>query len=242
MHGLIITMQTQTHLRPSQPMDCLATVLSSIALTPTIHAIRLRLNAPEFQFLPGQSIWPRFQREGKAFTKIYSMSSSPTCSPEVELCVSRVGWSSAHMQDLRPGDTIPVRGPYGMMTLETLPVAPRLYIAEGSGIGPLKSHIDWLYDCRCDQPIYLVQANPETPEQLPYRDEWRSLQARWPQFHYVEAIALSPEQALLPLPLALAEVDVDICAVGDRPNQLCDAVLALGAKSHRVRSEAFVAF
>ncbi|HEY9647933.1 MAG TPA: FAD-dependent oxidoreductase, partial [Chroococcidiopsis sp.] len=180
-------MQALEILRPGQPTDCVATVLASTWLTDTIKSIWLRLEIDEFRFLPGQSLWPRFERDGKRFSKIYSIASSPVRGPMVELCVSRVGWSSSYIQDLAVGATIAVRGPYGLMTLKQVPSRPRLYVAEGSGIAPLKSQIDWLYDVGFDQPVWLVQSNPETPDHLPYELYWRSLQQRWPRFHYLPA-------------------------------------------------------
>lgn len=235
-------MQSLQELSPSKPMDCVATVLMSRSLTPTIKAIRLRLDRPDFHFLPGQSVWPRFCREGKMFSKIYSIASSPANTPDVELCVSRVGWSSAYLQDLAVGETIAVRGPYGLLTLNQMPHRPRLYIAEGSGIAPLKSHIDWLYQNRYRYPLWLVQSNPETPDCLPYRAEWRSLQQRWTQFHYLEATDYPPERLLAIHALNLQPFDIDICAVGDRAFQIREAVIALGAVPDQIRSESFYAF
>jgi len=223
-------------------MDCVGTVLSSVALTPTIRAIRLQLDRPDFQFWSGQSVWPRFQRDGKQFSKIYSIASSPSRCPEIELCVSRVGWSSAYLQDLPVGGTIALRGPYGVMTLTQSPDRPRLYIAEGSGIAPLKSQIDWLYEQGFDQRVWLVQANPETPDCLPYEAYWRSLSQQWSLFRYLPTRSGQLRQTLAQSGIDLAAVDVDICAVGDRPAQLQDVVGLLGAKLDQVRSESFYAF
>lgn len=237
-------MQSFEILQPSKPMDWVATVVASTQLTPTIKSIQLRLPSTEFKFLPGQALWPAFERYGKRFTKIYSIASSPSRLPVVELCVSRVGWSSAFLQDLEPGQTLPIRGPYGLMTLADLPDRPRLYIAEGSGIAPIKSHIDWLAEQRSNRPIWLVQANPETPDTLPYQDAWRSLSQTWAMFHYLEATDTRPEAILnqLPMDWNTLLMDVDICAVGDRVPQLQNHLLSLGVPPHRIRTEKFVAF
>ncbi|MBW4472012.1 MAG: hypothetical protein KME45_16630 [Stenomitos rutilans HA7619-LM2] len=235
-------MQSLDVLRRSPTADYVATVLSSVALTPTIKAIRLRLDRDELRFLPGQSVWPKFERDGRKFSKIYSIASSPSACPDIELCVSRVGWSSAVVQDLAIGQSLPLRGPYGLMTLSELPQRPRLYIAEGSGIAPLKSQIDWLRECGYKLPVWLVQANPETPDQLPYQPYWQQLQQTWPAFHYRDAIAQCPESVLVNLRLKLAAFDVVICAVGDRSDQLQETALALGAKPDQLRSEKFIAF
>jgi ferredoxin-NADP reductase len=235
-------MQSLKVLRRSPTADYVATVLKSIYLTPTIKSIWLRVDRSELHFLPGQSVWPRFERDGRKFSKIYSIASSPSHCPEIELCVSRVGWSSAFLQDLEVGQCLPLRGPYGLMTLAELPDRPRLYLAEGSGIAPLKSQIDWLYESGFSQPVWLVQANPETPDQLPYRDYWQQLSQTWSFFHYREAIAQSPERVLADQNLDLAGFDVEICAVGDRPEQIQSTLLALGAKPDQLRSEKFYGF
>ena len=239
-------MQSIAVLRRSPTADYVATVLESVFLTPTIKSIRLQLDRDEFQFLPGQSVWPKFEREGRKFSKIYSIASSPSTCPTIELCVSRVGWSSAQVQDLPVGATLPMRGPYGLMTISELPQRPRLYIAEGSGIAPLKSQIDWLYECGYRYPVWLVQSNPETPDQLPYLDHWQTLSQRWPSFRYLPTIAHRPESVLLTQSLnlleKLPEFDVEICAIGDRTDQIQEAVLALGAHPSHLRSEKFIAF
>lgn len=233
-------MQSLEVLRRSPTADYVGTVIESVLLTPTIKSIRLQLDRDELRFWPGQSVWPKFEREGRQFSKIYSIASSPSHCPEIELCVSRVGWSSAYLHDLEIGATIPMRGPYGLMTLSELPDRPRLYITEGSGIAPFKSQIDWLYECNFRHPIWLIQANPETPAHLPYVEHWRSLAQNWPQFHYYETIR--PESVLATLKLNLSEFDVEVCAVGDRTEQLQIFASALGAQSNQLRSEKFIAF
>jgi ferredoxin-NADP reductase len=222
-------------------MDCSAVVLSSTWLTPTIKSIWIELDRPEFSFLPGQALWPKFERDGRRFSKIYSIASSPSRCPRVELCVSRVGWSSAYLQDLQPGDRIVTRGAYGLLTLDRVPTRPRLYLAEGSGIAPIKSQIDWLFEQETDQPVWLIQSNPETPNQLPYREHWRLLQQRWRSFHYLEAIDRSPAELLIQVP-TLAEFEIDICAVNERMDRLYEAVVMMGAASEWVRSEKFMSF
>jgi ferredoxin-NADP reductase len=235
-------MQLLDALHPCQPVDAIATVVSSIWLTPTIKTIGLSIDNPEFAFLPGQAVWPKFERDGRSFSKIYSMASCPSRLPEIELCVSRVGWSSAYLQDLAIGESLPLRGPYGLLTLDQRPPHPRLYLAEGSGIAPLKSHIDWLYSHGFDSPVCLMQANPETPGVLPYEAYWRSLSLRWPQFHYLPTAATTLDTPLFQQSLLLSDWDIDICAVGKRVSQLQDVVLALGAVPGQIRLEAFFAF
>ena len=237
-----VCLQSLSVLRRSPTADYVATIVQSTFLTPTIKSVRLRLDRDEFQFLPGQSVWPRFEREGRKFSKIYSIASSPSQCREIELCISRVGWSSAYVQDLAIGQTLPLRGPYGLMTLSELPVRPRLYIAEGSGIAPLKSQIDWLLESGFSHPIWLVQTNPETSDQLPYAAYWQHLSQQCSSFHYRSATSQGLEWTIASLGLNLADMDVEICAVNDRPSQIQTAVMAMGARAEQVRAEKFYAF
>jgi ferredoxin-NADP reductase len=237
-----VNLQSLSVLRRSPTADYVATIVESVFLTPTIKSVRLRLDRDEFQFLPGQSVWPKFERDGRKFSKIYSIASSPSQCPEIELCISRVGWSSAYVQDLQIGATLPLRGPYGLMTLGEMPGRPRLYIAEGSGIAPFKSQIDWLLESGFHHPIWLVQTNPETPDQLPYSAYWRHLSQRGASFHYRETTSSALDRTIASLSLHWAELDVEICAVDDRPSQIQTAVLAMGARAEQVRAEKFYAF
>ncbi|MGA7932153.1 MAG: FAD-binding oxidoreductase [Kovacikia sp.] len=235
-------MQSLAVLRRSPTADYVATVVESEFLTPTIKSIRLRLDRDEFSFLPGQSVWPKFERDGRKFSKIYSIASAPSRCPEIELCISRVGWSSSYMHHLQVGQFLPLRGPYGLMTLSELPQRPRIYIAEGSGIAPLKSQIDWLHQCDFQHPVWLVLANPETIDQLPYHNYWKRLSQNWKGFQYRPAFSPCPVSLLSFQDLNLAEFDIEICAVGDRTEQIQTAVLALGAKPTQLRAEKFFAF
>lgn len=232
-----------------RPIDCTATIAQSIWLTPTIKSIRLELDQPNFRFLPGQAIWPNFEQDGRQFSKIYSIASAPVDCTVVELCVSRVGWSSAYLQDLPPGDRITARGPYGLLTLDRVPDRPLVYVAEGSGIAPIKSHIDWLYAQCCTQPIWLIQANPETPDRLPYTDHFQALAQRWPNFYYQAAIAPSPETLLAELAAnlhaqgrSLSHMGLFICAVNRRTLDLQQAAIAAGALPSNIKLETFHSF
>ena len=229
-------------LRPPVVMDAIATFTASQFVTPTIKTIRLRLHVPEFRFLPGQAVWPRFTREGRTFSKIYSMASSPDLCPDLDLCVSRVGWSSAYLQDLPVGQDISLRGPYGLLTLDRLPDRPVLYVAEGSGIAPLKSHLDWLSGQGHRLPVALVQANPETPDCLPYADHWQALGDRWPAFRYYPVTQGTLENVLAQVPWDWPGGTVYLCGVGDRVEALQMALLGLGVAADRLRSEKFFAF
>jgi ferredoxin-NADP reductase len=233
------------------PADYHATVLCTVQMTPSIWSIHLGLEGEvPFCFLPGQAIWPRFERDGRTFTKIYSIASSPDLSPEVELCISRVGWASAFLCDLKPGDTFSVRGPYGLMTLEGIPERDMVYVAEGSGIAPLKSHIEWLFGRECLRNVWLFYGGAN-PDEIAYHALWKDLAAHNLKFRYIPTVLNGageqfeqgrPEQAVAEFIRTPAGLGADICAVEGRADEIKAALLAQGFGLEHLRTERFCSY
>ncbi len=234
-----------------QPDDYRATVLCTMQMTPTIWSIHLGLEGPRvFDFLPGQSIWPRFERDGRTFTKIYSIASSPALCPEVELCISRVGWSSNYMCELKPGDTIDMRGPYGMLTLEQVPESDLVYVAEGSGIAPIKSHIEWLFAQENPPNVWLFYGGAD-PSEIAYHALWKDLAAHNLKFRYIPTVQVgageefepgSAEAAVAAFIKRPESLRTDICAVEGRVDEIKQALLAHGFDPALMRVERFCSY
>lgn len=220
-------------------------------ITPTIWSIFLHVEgAQPSWFLPGQSVWPRFEREGKTFTKIYSIASSPTLAPEIELCISNVGWASACMCALKPGDSIDMRGPYGLMTLGAVPETDLIYVAEGSGIAPIKSHIEWLFEQENPPNVWLFYGGTG-PDEVPYHALWKDLSARELKFRYIptvlggagEDLEAGPVERVIPAFIKDREqARVDICAVGDRVDQIKAALISQCFAAQNIRTERFCSY
>lgn len=235
----------------SQPADYRATVLCSLQMTPTIWSLHLGLEGEQdFRFLPGQSVWPRFDREGRSFTKIYSIASSPDLTAEIELCISRVGWASNYMCDLLPGDTIGLRGPYGVLTLTEIPAQDIVYVAEGSGIAPLKSHIEWLLG-RNNLPNIWLFYGGTNPDEIAYHALWKDLAAHNLKFRYVPSVLEGegdafesgrPEELIRAFIRHPAGLRTDICAVEGRVDEIKAALLGLGFLGKNLRTERFCSY
>jgi ferredoxin-NADP reductase len=236
---------------PNQPADYRATVLCSVQMTPTIWSIHFGLEGDqEFAFLPGQAIWPRFTRDGRTFTKIYSIASSPALAPEVELCISRVGWASGVMCDLMPGDGIDVRGPYGMMTLDRMPEHDLVYVAEGSGIAPIKSHIEWLFAQDNPPNVWLFYGGAN-PDEIAYHALWKDLAAQNLKFRYIPLVldgagdefeAGRPERAVPEFIKRPTGLGCDVCAVEGRVDEIKAALLTYGFAPEHLRTERFCSY
>ncbi len=110
-----------------------------------------RIVLPEDEILdhdPGQFVEVSLFGVGEA---PISLCSSPTRRDSFELCIRKVGRLTAALHQLKPGDELGIRGPFGV----GFPVVPLqgndiLLIAGGLGIAPLRSLINYIIDNRRD--------------------------------------------------------------------------------------------
>jgi ferredoxin-NADP reductase len=76
-------------------------------------------------------------------TRPYSIASDPGSAERLEVVVDLVpnGPGSAYLFSLVPGDTIRYTGPWGTFTLEEAPRTEAVFIADGTGIAPIRPMI-----------------------------------------------------------------------------------------------------
>jgi sulfite reductase subunit B len=106
-----------------------------------------------------------------------SICSSPTRSDFFELCIRNTGRVTAALHQLKRGDSIGIRGPYGI----GFPVMPMegndiILIAGGLGIAPLRSLINYIIDNRRDFGKVDILFGCRDPESMLFCDEldfWR---------------------------------------------------------------------
>ena len=158
-----------------------------------------------FPFLAGQFISAvATDPSGKQQTRAYSIASAANAN-RFELCVNRVaqGFFSNHIADLTdlpPGSTIQVHGPHGHFILKQ-PITDSIFISTGTGIAPMRAYAQWLFpetgpDAGVDRSegkdIWMVFGTRYESE-LYYRDEFESLAARKPNFHYLPSLSRADE-------------------------------------------------
>ncbi|HYV58323.1 MAG TPA: FAD-dependent oxidoreductase [Candidatus Nitrosopolaris sp.] len=99
----------------------------------------LRLAAP-LAFRPGQFISCLLPVAGERLIRPYSMASSPEEADCLELLVDRVpgGPGSHYLFTLAVGATIHFTGPWGTFILDQAPAAEAVFIADGTGIAPIR--------------------------------------------------------------------------------------------------------
>ncbi len=117
-----------------------ATVLSNPYIAEETRGIRLRIHDSKFLFHAGQFI--NIIIKDKIF-RAYSIASSPSFLPELELCVKIVegGVGTTYIDQLQQGDTVSFTGPFGHFGLKNNGMK-KLLVATGTGIAPMKAIVD----------------------------------------------------------------------------------------------------
>jgi ferredoxin-NADP reductase len=103
------------------------------------RSLFLRLATP-LVFRPGQFISCLLPVGGETIIRPYSIASDPEHGDRLELLLNLVpgGPGSRHLFDLRPGGTVRFTGPWGTFTLDRAPDAETVFVAEGTGIAPVR--------------------------------------------------------------------------------------------------------
>ncbi|MCD6359697.1 MAG: FAD/NAD(P)-binding protein [Armatimonadetes bacterium] len=148
----------------------LASILKKQRLTENITLLTLRRgDGQPLGHEPGQFVQISLPGYGEA---PISISSSPTQLDTFELCVQAVGNLSRAMHDLRPRNTVGIRGPYGHgFPVEEMKGKDVLLVAGGIGMAPLRSVINYILHYRSDYERVVIIYGARTPDDLLFRDE-----------------------------------------------------------------------
>ncbi len=148
-----------------------------------------------FEFAAGQYLSIRYRER----TRAYSIASSPT-RDETELCIRRVpdGRLSPRLCDeLSVGDRFVVRGPNGHLLLEDSSPRDMAFLATGTGVAPMKSMIDYVFETGRDEyegkkrDVWLF-LGAAWEDDLPYHEAFADLNAEHDNFHYVPCLSREP--------------------------------------------------
>jgi len=219
----------------------------------TARASRLVLDPPDWPgHRPGQHLDVRLTApDGYTAQRSYSIASAPE-APNVELIVDRLpdGEVSPYLTDeLRPGDELEVRGPFGGWFVWQADMGgPLQLIAGGSGVVPFLAMLDHhraaasavpvrlLYSVRTLSEVIrrerLAETQPDVRVDLALTREappgWTGVSGR------VDRTVLSR----LALPPA-AEPQVFVCGPTGFVDAVADAMIELGHPSEKIKTERF---
>lgn len=147
-------------------------------------------------FEAGQFITIQHDEPGRdrPLQRSYSLANPPE-EDGLELCVRLVedGAFTPQLWEMEEGDTLDFKGPNGHFTLEDVD-RDQVFIATGTGIGPIKGMVDHLYEQALvgDEDVWVFYGT-RWEDDLCYRDEFEALDRLYDSFHFVPTLSAEPE-------------------------------------------------
>jgi len=122
-----------------------------------------------FEHMPGQCGMLSVPGIGEA---IFSISSSPTDTENMEFSIKAVGQLTNYMHKMQPQNQITIRGAYGnAFPVEEFKGRDLLFIAGGIGLAPLRSVIKYVFDNRGDYGGIDILYGARSADDLVFRNE-----------------------------------------------------------------------
>jgi NAD(P)H-flavin reductase len=126
----------------------------------------------EIEFIPGQYMMLRVNN----LPRLYSIASSNKNKNYLEFVIELVegGVGSSYLSQLKYGDEVIWQGPAGMFRLAQNETANRVFLATGTGIGPIRSMIESnLDDKKTKNYLFWGLRNFED---IYFFDEWKTIE------------------------------------------------------------------
>lgn len=128
-----------------------------------------RLEVPEdFSFVPGMWVMLNFPDSPK-LARAYSISSSPFEKGYIETSANKVGPLTSRLFELKEGETLTLRGPYGKWIYQD-DLRHAVLISGGTGITPLRSMCRYVLERKLPNKLTLLYSS-KTPSEILYRGE-----------------------------------------------------------------------
>ncbi|MCJ8300206.1 MAG: iron-sulfur cluster-binding domain-containing protein [Pseudomonadales bacterium] len=149
-------------------------------------------NAKPFRHYPGQAVAIALPLEKGDVFRTFTIASGTSDNGRIVLTVKagKDADASAYMhRQLRVGDRIKGRGPFGHFSLVHYPKQPLLLIGAGSGLTPMLSCLRWLYHRReVDTDVICIQ-QASTPSDILCRKELITMNSRIPKLIYIDWVS-----------------------------------------------------
>lgn len=165
-----------------------ARLIETFDLGPGIRHFRFEVpDVESFEFVPGQWVSMTELVNEKKVTRAYSLASLPD-SNRFEICLNKVddGLFTPYLFSLKPGDTVPTKGPVGAFTVKSKE-REAIFVATGTGVVPYRPMLL--------QSGYLDQGTKATlifgaryAEGLMFRSDFEALASRLENFTFVPTV------------------------------------------------------
>lgn len=214
------------------------------------RSLFLRLDGGErLTFKPGQFVSIEVAtRGGELLVRPYSIASSPEEGGLLEICVDMVpeGPGSAYLFGLREGAQLRFKGPFGSFVVDEPPAAETVFIADGTGIAPIRPMVRRVLERGGERGVCVLQGG-RSEHRLLYRDEFEAWARSHARLHWEPVMAPGPtvENPLLEQVVAERYVRSDadrsrhfwVCGVGNLVRRLRDLLRGAGYERRAVRYE-----
>jgi len=218
-------------------------------LAPETRALFLGLPAGRgLQFQAGQFLSLQLPIGGERFVRAYSVASDPAAEERLEIALDRVegGPGSTHLFSLAPGAEIELTGPWGSFVLGTPPPSRCVFVAQGTGVAPLRPMVHAALAAGEVTELHLLHAVPAETALL-YRADFEACARADRRFRYepfLEPAGDAGHQRLADLvQRRWIEQEKDrsrhffVCGVGDIVPRLRDLLRGGGYERRAVRYE-----
>jgi ferredoxin-NADP reductase len=219
-----------------------ATVERIVQRAPDTRSLFLRLPPPRgLTFTPGQFISCMLSLGGEPAIRPYSIASNPEEPELLEICLNLVpgGIGSHYLFSLAVGDSIRFTGPWGTLTLDRPPQAECVFIAEGTGIAPIRPMLWRALRSGTTYPLRLHYAAASAAHLL-YGGEFEQAARTHPGFTFTPCLGTALLEVVTQHYLARDEDrnrHFYICGVGPMVPQLRDLLRRGGYERRAVQYE-----
>jgi ferredoxin-NADP reductase len=208
-------------------------------------------NSQSLHFLPGQFLSLLLPVDGGVLTRPYSIASSPEDGDLLEICLNEVpdGRGSHYLCSLASGAQITFTGPWGTFRIDQPPAAECVFLADGTGIAPIRPMIRRVLESESLFPVRLVYS-AEDEAHLLYRKEFTEWGRADPRFVFEPILRMPPDGWTGSRGILMEHVearyvrgDADrsrhfyICGVGMLVTQLRDLLRGTGYQRRAVQYE-----
>ena len=152
------------------------------------------LNGQRVPFQPGQFLSLLLPVDGETLTRPYSIASSPEDGDLLEICLNEVpgGKGSRYLFSLAISARINFTGPWGTFRIDQPPAAECIFLADGTGVAPIRPMIRRVLESEHPFPVHLLYS-AEDEEHLLYRNEFLAWVRQHPRFVFQPILSAPPD-------------------------------------------------
>lgn len=179
-------------MHPSQ--EHIVKILEVVQETPKIRLLRVERPAG-VEFFAGQFFMVSLIDDPEVkLGRAYSVASSPENKKHIEIGFDKIGLFTAKLFELKVGDTLKFKGPYGKFFFDESFAGEIVLIGAGTGVTPLMSIARQCANKKLPNTVKLLYS-VRVPEEIAYAKELAEIKKHRPHFHYEATITRLEESS-----------------------------------------------